>query len=232
MRHLLIVDDDPDIVNLIAIYLQNEGYEVSKAYNGEEALALLNEVNIDLIVLDVMMPKLDGIEVTRRVREKQDLPILMVSAKAEDMDKIMGLMTGADDYMIKPFNPLELVARVKSLLRRSYTFKTSAAPIEEKKEDEIQCGSILIHKARHQVTVEGEVIPLTAKEFDILHLMATNAGRVYSAEDLFEYVWKETYFSSNNTVMVHISNLRDKLERKLGYKIIHTIWGVGYKFEA
>ncbi|NGP45909.1 response regulator transcription factor [Bacillaceae bacterium SIJ1] len=233
MRRLLIVDDDPDIVNLIAIYLQNEGYEVEKAFNGEEAFQVMEAQDVDLVILDVMMPKMDGIEVTRRIREVKDTPILMVSAKAEDMDKILGLMTGADDYMIKPFNPLELIARVKSLLRRSYQYKPNS-PAEEDEDHAhlLQCGPLTINTARHEVTVDGDVVSLTAKEFDILHLMAQHPGRVYSAENLFEHVWKESYYSSNNTVMVHISNLRDKIEKKLGYKMIHTVWGVGYKLET
>lgn len=227
MRHILIVDDDKEIVQLIAIYLQNEGFKVSKAYNGEEALALFDKERIDLVVLDVMMPKIDGMEVCRILREKNHVPILMVSAKSEDLDKISGLMSGADDYLTKPFNPLELTARVKTLIRRAYLYQ------EERQEDEllIKVGSLEVNKTFHAAKVNGRTIPLTAKEFDILYLMASNIGRVFSGEELFELVWKERYYSSNNTVMVHISNLREKLEKELGYKMIKTVWGVGYKIE-
>lgn len=226
MRHILIVDDDKEIVQLIAIYLQNEGYKISRAFNGEEALTLFEKEKIDLIVLDVMMPKVDGMEVCRILREKNHVPILMISAKTEDIDKITGLMSGADDYLTKPFNPLELVARVKTLIRRTYLYQ------EERIEDEIiKVGSLEVNKTFHTVKVNGRSIQLTSKEFAILHILVSNLGRVFSSEELFGLVWKETYFSSNNTVMVHISNLREKLEKEQGYKLIKTIWGVGYKID-
>jgi DNA-binding response OmpR family regulator len=221
------VDDDKEIVQLIAIYLQNEGYKISRAFNGEEALAFFEKEKIDLIVLDVMMPKVDGMEVCRILREKNHVPILMISAKTEDIDKITGLMSGADDYLTKPFNPLELVARVKTLIRRTYLYQ------EERVEDEIiKVGSLEVNKTFHTAKVSGRSIPLTSKEFAILHIMVSNLGRVYSSEEIFELVWKDTYYSSNNTVMVHISNLREKLEKELGYKLIKTIWGVGYKIDG
>jgi len=227
LRHILIVDDDKEIVQLIAIYLQNEGYKISKAFNGEEALTMFEKEKIDLIVLDVMMPKVDGLEVCRILRAKHHVPIMMVSAKTEDMDKITGLMSGADDYLTKPFNPLELVARVKTLIRRAYLYQ------EEQSDDEmIKLGSLEVNKTFHTVTVKGCPISLTSKEFAILYIMISNLGRVFSSEEIFELVWKETYYSSNNTVMVHISNLREKLEKELGYKLIKTIWGVGYKIDG
>ncbi|CAH2716947.1 Alkaline phosphatase synthesis transcriptional regulatory protein PhoP [Neobacillus rhizosphaerae] len=227
MRHILIVDDDKEIVQLIAIYLQNEGYKISRAFNGEEALTLFEKEKIDLIVLDVMMPKIDGMEVCRILREKNHVPILMISAKTEDIDKITGLMSGADDYLSKPFNPLELVARVKTLIRRTYLYQ------EERLEDEIiKVGSLEVNKTFHTAKVSRHSIPLTSKEFAILYIMVSNLGRVFSSEEIFELVWKETYYSSNNTVMVHISNLREKLEKDLGYKLIKTIWGVGYKIDG
>jgi len=227
LRHILIVDDDKEIVQLIAIYLQNEGYKISKAFNGEEALTMFEKEKIDLIVLDVMMPKVDGLEVCRILRAKHHVPIMMVSAKTEDMDKITGLMSGADDYLTKPFNPLELVARVKTLIRRAYLYQ------EEQSDDEmIKLGSLEVNKTFHTVTVNGCPISLTSKEFAILYIMISNLGRVFSSEEIFELVWKETYYSSNNTVMVHISNLREKLEKELGYKLIKTIWGVGYKIDG
>lgn len=181
------------------------------------------------MILDIMMPKRNGLEVCQEVRENNTVPILMLSAKAEDMDKILGLMTGADDYMIKPFNPLELVARVKALLRRS-SFQNATS---QKNEDGIiHIRSVEIHKHNHTVKVNGEYIKLTSIEFDILYLLASNTGRVFSSEEIFERVWNEDGYGSNKTVMVHISNLRDKLETVMnGEKFIHTVWGVGYKIE-
>ena len=228
-RRLLIVDDDREIAGLIDIYLRNEGYATDQAHDGAEALAKLEEEAYDLVVLDVMMPGMDGITACRRIREKREIPILMVSAKAEDMDKILGLMTGADDYMIKPFNPLELVARVKSLLRRSYQYSRPASGADE---NIIVAGPLRIDKQSHSVEAGGKPIRLTSTEFGILSLLAGHPGRVFSAEEIFQHVWKEKYFESNNTVMVHISKLRDKLEQESGDKLIATVWGVGYKFET
>lgn len=227
-KHILIVDDDKEIANLIEIYLANEGYQVTKAYNGLEALDVLAERSVQLIILDVMMPKLDGMEVCRQIRSKQNIPILMLSAKGEDMDKILGLTTGADDYMVKPFNPLELLARVKSLFRRSFELNPNSAANEET----ITIHSVQINKSTHTVTIEGRKVNLTSIEFDILYLLASNPGRVFSAEEIFERVWKEKYYQSHNTVMVHISKLRDKLESGPGEsKLIQTVWGVGYKID-
>ena len=228
---ILIVDDDREIADLIEIYLRNDGYETVKAYDGEEALRLLSEAEtpIHLVTLDVMMPKLDGMAVCRAVRERGNVPILMISAKAEDTDKVLGLLTGADDYLVKPFNPLELSARVKSLLRRAYRMQTDAAP---EGEGVIRIGSLKINKLTHRAEVDGRPMKLTGTEFGILHLLASNRGRVFSAEEIFRHVWKEKYFDSNNTVMVHISHLRDKLEQETGDKMITTVWGVGYKIEG
>jgi DNA-binding response OmpR family regulator len=230
-RRILIVDDDRDIANLIAIYLKNESFETVLAHDGSEALDKLQEQEFHLIVLDVMMPKLDGMEVCRRVRETGAIPILMVSAKAEDMDKILGLMTGADDYVVKPFNPLELVVRVKTLLRRAYQYAQPAGPKAEE-EGILKISELIINKSTHSAEVDGRNIHLTSTEFGILFLLASNPGRVFSAEDIFQQVWKEKYFESNNTVMVHISKLREKLEHELGRKLITTVWGVGYKIEV
>ncbi|OZB97682.1 response regulator transcription factor [Paenibacillus sp. XY044] len=229
MRNIMVVDDDKEIANLISIYLQNEGFHVICAYHGEEALELLNQHPVDLIVLDVMMPKLNGLEVCRQVRENEStIPILMLSAKTEDMDKILGLMTGADDYMIKPFNPLELTVRVKTLLRRSFQYNEP----KEQTDSTLRIHDVEINRTSHKVTARGTDVQLTGREFDILHLLASHPGRVFSAEEIFQRVWKEKYYVSNNTVMVHISNLRDKLEKELGYKLIQTMWGVGYKIDA
>jgi DNA-binding response OmpR family regulator len=227
---ILIVDDDLEIAQLIKIYLTNEGYQVLIANNGREALDVIAKESIQLIILDVMMPEMDGLEVVRAVRAEHGIPILMLSAKAEDMDKIMGLTTGADDYMVKPFNALELIARVKSLLRRSIYLNAQIQPVQDA--EEIQIDSLNISKKAHTVTVDGRNVYLTSTEFDILYLLASHLGQVFSAEAIFEAVWKDKFLESNNTVMVHISKLRDKLESELGgVKLIQTVWGVGYKID-
>ncbi|MDF2036924.1 response regulator transcription factor [Cytobacillus oceanisediminis] len=226
MTRILIVDDDRQIADLIEVYLKNDGYMIGKAGDGMEALKSLEQAPPDLIILDIMMPKMDGLEFCKYVRKNNQVPILMVSAKAEDMDKIMGLVTGADDYMIKPFNPLELTARVKALLRRA-NYKTTG-----KDDDVLYIESLAIDKRSHGITAEGSEIKLTAREFEILYLLAKNRGRVYASEEIFEKVWNEPGEGSNKTVMVHISNLREKLEAALpGESIIQTVWGVGYKIE-
>ncbi|MGL5694960.1 MAG: response regulator transcription factor [Peptostreptococcaceae bacterium] len=223
---ILVVDDEKDIRDLLEIYLKNDGYDVIKASDGNEAIKIMNNQNIDLLVLDIMMPGMSGLEVCKIIRENKNTPILMLSAKSEDIDKIQGIMTGADDYMTKPFNPLELTVRVKALLRRAYYFnKTNDNNI-------IRIGELSIDKQKHMVCVEDEQLNFTAREFDILYLLASNRGRVFSTEEIFEKVWKETYYQSNNTVMVHMSRIREKIEKHLkGEKIIHTVWGVGYKIE-
>ncbi|MDR6550920.1 response regulator transcription factor [Paenibacillus qinlingensis] len=228
MKTILIVDDDKEIANLVSIYMLNEGFKIVLAYNGEQALIALEENAVSLIILDVMMPGIDGMEVCRKVRENRTIPILMLSAKTQDMDKVLGLITGADDYMIKPFNPLELAARVKSLLRRSFQYNT--VPNRDA-EHVLKIQALEINKANHKVTADGRDIPLTNREFEILYLLAVHPGRVFGAEEIFQLIWQENYYFSNNTVMVHISNLRDKLEKELGYKLIQTVWGVGYKIE-
>ena len=223
---ILVVDDEKEIRNLIEIYLKNEGYEVIKAKDGKEAIDILKNKNIQLMILDIMMPKMDGMEVCKIIRQSMNIPILMLSAKSEDMDKIQGLMTGADDYMTKPFNPLELSVRVKALLRRAYYFNSY------NKEDIITIENLVIDKSKHIVKVEDNEIPLTSTEFDILYLLASNRGKVFSSEEIFKKVWREDYYQSNNTVMVHMSRIREKLEKHInGNKIIHTVWGVGYKIE-
>ncbi|MFS0837690.1 response regulator transcription factor [Paenibacillus sp. 1P03SA] len=228
-KHILIVDDDDKIAQLIEIYLQNEGYTVYKADNGLTALEIMAEQTVHLVILDIMMPGMDGLQVCMKIREKQMTPILMISAKDGDLDKITGLMTGADDYVVKPFNPLELIARVKSLLRRAYFQAQASVPAEE---HTTRIGSLLIDKQTHTVTANGRLVKLTPIEFGILSLLATHPGRVFSSEEIFEKIWKEKYFESTNSVTVHISRLRDKLEKETeGEKLIHTIWGVGYKLE-
>lgn len=233
-RRILIVDDEREIAELIGIYLKNEGFVTEMAFDGEQALEAWERQPFDLVILDIMMPRMDGLEVCRRLRKDHHVPILMVSAKTQDMDKIMGLMTGADDYMSKPFNPLELLARVRSLLRRSYQYskQDSAENREAGENRELRLGQLRIDKLSHSADVDGRLLHLTSTEFGILHLLASQPGRVFSAEDIFQQVWKEKYFESNNTVMVHISKLRDKLEKELGEKLIVTVWGVGYKIEG
>lgn len=226
---ILVVDDDKEIVELLSIYIKNEGYEVEKAYNGKEALLKLRTVSdIDMMILDVMMPELDGISVVKEVREASSLPILMLSAKTADMDKIKGLVTGADDYVAKPFNPLEVMARVKSLLRRSQ-YQT-----EQETADKLTIGPLIIEKNSHEVTtLTGNAIQLTALEFGILYLLASHPNRVFSADEIFERVWQQESIVSAKTVMVHVSHLRDKIEEATeGEKVIQTVWGVGYKIEA
>ncbi|WP_194189771.1 response regulator transcription factor [Clostridium chrysemydis] len=226
MNNILVVDDEKEIREIISINLKNEGYNVLQAKDGVEALVLFENFDINLVILDIMMPKLDGIGVCRKIRESSNVPILMLSAKSENMDKIEGLLTGADDYIVKPFDSLELLVRIKALLRRAYFFNTSVD------RDIIQVESLIIDKGKHNVTSNGEEINLTSREFEILYLLYSNRGRVFSTEEIFERVWKEDYFQSNNTVMVHMSRLRDKLNKATkGEKIIHTVWGVGYKVE-
>ena len=226
---ILVVDDDKEIVQLLEIYVRNEGYEPVAAYNGKEALTKLNTTpGIGLVILDIMMPEMDGIEVIKQVRKDSSIPILVLSAKTADMDKIQGLITGADDYVTKPFNPLEVMARVRSLLRRSSGNVTNDQP------DILNVGPLQINKDSHEVkTLDGKTIQLTALEFGILYLLASHPNRVFSADDIFERVWQQESFVSAKTVMVHVSHLRDKIEAATGgEKVIETVWGVGYKVEA
>lgn len=226
---ILIVDDDKDIVELLSIYVKNEGYDVEKAYNGKEEITKINtNPDIDLMILDVMMPQLDGMAVVRAVRKDSQIPILMLSAKTDDLDKIQGLVQGADDYVTKPFNPLEVMARVKSLLRRSQH------EVKNNEPDQIEVGSLIIKKDSHEVeTVNGKEISLTALEFGILYLLASHPNRVFSADEIFERVWQQESVVSAKTVMVHVSHLRDKIEEATGgEKVIQTVWGVGYKIES
>lgn len=226
---ILIVDDDKDIVELLSIYVKNEGYDVEKAYNGKEAITKINtNPDIDLMILDVMMPQLDGMAVVRAVRKDSQIPILMLSAETDDLDKIQCLVQGADDYVTKPFNPLEVMARVKSLLRRSQH------EVKNNEPDQIEVGSLIIKKDSHEVeTVNGKEISLTALEFGILYLLASHPNRVFSADEIFERVWQQESVVSAKTVMVHVSHLRDKIEEATGgEKVIQTVWGVGYKIES
>lgn len=226
---ILVVDDDKEIVELLNIYLKNEGYEPIDAYSGKEALTKLStNPNIDLMILDIMMPHMSGIDVIKEVRKDSDIPIIVVSAKTGDMDKIQGLITGADDYVSKPFNPLEVMARVRSLLRRSQKKVTSDKP------DVLEIGPLVINRDSHEVkTLAGKDIQLTALEFGILYLLASHPNRVFSADEIFERVWQQESVVSAKTVMVHVSHLRDKIQKVTdGEEVIQTVWGVGYKVEA
>ncbi len=227
---ILVIDDDTAIQDLIEIYLRNEGFQVLKAGNGLEALDILAKVKVHLAILDIMMPKLDGIQACLKIREQNELPIIMLSAKVEDLDKIHGLSVGADDYLTKPFNPLELVARVKSQLRRYLHYQH---PVQSSaKEDVLKIGNMIINTITHQVLINKIEVKLTPKEFAILELLARHRGMVFSRERIYEIVWNEAILESENTVMVHIRNIREKIEenpRKPHY--LKNVWGVGYKIE-
>ncbi|MBB6716509.1 response regulator transcription factor [Clostridium gasigenes] len=234
-ERILIVDDEKEIRDLIEIYLKSEGYKTIKAENGEEALDILKTEEVDLIILDIMMPKLNGIEACLKIREEREMPIIMLSAKSEDLDKILGLNTGADDYLTKPFNPLELIARIKSQLRRYKRFNAKNEIIDnESKEakDIIEIDDLGINLETHEVWKDEVLIKLTPTEFDILVVLAQNRGKVFSIENIYNSVWKQEFMKSDNTVMVHIRKVREKIEddpRKP--KFIKTVWGVGYKIE-
>ena len=226
--NILVCDDDREIVEAIDIYLQQEGYHVIKAYDGEEALELLQENEVHLLILDVMMPKLDGIRATLKIREKSSIPIIILSAKTEDSDKILGLNIGADDYMAKPFNPLELVARVKSQLRR-YTQLGNAT---ETGDSVYEVGGLRINDDLKEVTVDGEPVRLTPIEYNILLLLVKNQGKVYSINQIYESIWNEDDIGADNTVAVHIRHIREKIEiNPKEPQYLKVVWGVGYKIE-
>ncbi|OCT16371.1 DNA-binding response regulator [Paenibacillus pectinilyticus] len=223
---ILIADDEVEIADLIALHLEKEGYHLIKVSDGKEAIQSVQSYPIDLAILDIMMPKLDGYEVTRQIRERYHMPIIFLSAKSSDLDKITGLVMGADDYMTKPFNPMELVARVNAQLRRSKQLNQSAAG----NKSALEAGGLTIDPDQRTVTLYGKPIELTPKEFDILYLLASHAKKVFSAEHIFQQVWGEAYYESGNTVMVHIRTLRKKLGDD--NKLIKTVWGVGYTFNG
>ncbi|AJQ57579.1 DNA-binding response regulator [Bacillus thuringiensis] len=227
---ILIADDDLKIAELIEIHLKKEGYQVVKATDGEDAIEIIQSQAIDLVVLDIMMPKMDGYEVTRQIRTKQNMPIIFLSAKTSDFDKVTGLVLGADDYMTKPFTPIELVARVNAQLRRFLTL--NQPKVEET--SVLEAGGVVIDFEKRTVHVYGERIDLTPKEFEILYLLASHPKKVYSLENIFQQIWTNDYYDdNNNTVTVHIRTLRKKLgEDKRKNKLIKTIWGVGYTFNG
>ncbi|MEK0224391.1 response regulator transcription factor [Bacillus proteolyticus] len=227
---ILIADDEAEIAELIGIHLEKEGYHVVKAADGEEAIRVIQSQPIDLVILDIMMPKMDGYEVTRQIRMKHHMPIIFLSSKTSDFDKFTGLILGADDYMTKPFTPIELVARVNAQLRRFLTL--NQLKVEENK-SVLEVGGVVIDPERRTVNVYGENIELTPKEFDILCLLASQPKKVYSVENIFQQVWADDYFEDGNTVIVHIRTLRKKIrEDKRKNKLIKTIWGVGYTFNG
>ena len=229
--NILVVDDEQEIADLVEIYLVSDGYKVFKASNAQDGLAILDKEDIHLVLLDIMMPGMNGLEMCKKIRETNNIPIIMLRAKSTDLDKILGLGTGADDYVVKPFNPLELTARVKSQLRR-YTQLNPNSNVHESSKNEISIRGLTINKDNHKVTVYDEEIKLTPIEFDILYLLASNAGKVFSTDEIFEKVWNEKVYEANNTVMVHIRRLRGKMkEDERQDKIITTVWGVGYKIE-
>ncbi|MFD0616063.1 MULTISPECIES: response regulator transcription factor [Paenibacillus] len=226
---ILLVDDEKEIIKLIEVYLKNEGYVLYSAANGLEALDILRSHPVDLIILDVMMPKMDGIQACMKIREENNTPIIMLSAKSQDIDKISGLSIGADDYVTKPFNPLELVARVKSQIRRYKLLNYRSKPAE----NEIVIDDLVINTATHTVTVEDQEVKLTPREFDILKLLAFNQGIVLSMDKIYEEVWNEPFMESKNTVMVHIRKLREKIEKDAQHPaFIKTVWGIGYKMKS
>lgn len=225
---ILMVDDETEIIKLMDIYVKNEGYTLLKASNGLEALEILKSHKVDLIILDVMMPKMDGIQACMKIREENNTPIIMLSAKSQEIDKIAGLSIGADDYVTKPFSPLELIARIKSQLRRYNQLGTKTT----QNENEIQIDDLIINVASHRVTVGGQEVKLTPREFALLHTLAVNRGLVLSMDKLYVEVWNEPFMESKNTVMVHIRKLREKIEKDPQRpEYIKTVWGIGYKIE-
>lgn len=228
MYNILVCDDDREIVEAIEIYLSKEGYNVIKAYDGMEAIELLKKNDIQLLLIDVMMPKLDGLRATLKIRENSGIPIIILSAKSEDNDKIIGLDVGADDYITKPFNPLELTARVKSQLRRYTKLGTMAEP----KKNVYVVGGLEVDDESKEVTVDGEPVKLTPYEYNILLLLVKNPGRVFTIDQIYENVWNEEAIAADNTVAVHIRHIREKIEiNPKDPRYLKVVWGIGYKIE-
>lgn len=228
MINILVCDDDKAIVDAITIYLEQEGFHIYKAYDGEEAIKMLNTNEIHLLVIDIMMPRLDGIHATLKIRENSSIPIIILSAKSEDADKILGLNIGADDYVTKPFNPLELVARVKSHLRRY----TKLGNILEDNAQIYSAGGLIINDETKEITVDEELVKLTPIEYNILLLLVKNQGRVFSIDQIYENIWNEEAIGADNTVAVHIRHIREKIEiNPKEPRYLKVVWGVGYKIE-
>lgn len=228
MYNILVCDDDREIVEAIEIYLSKEGYNVIKAYDGLEAIEILKKEDVQLLLIDVMMPKLDGLRATLKIREKSGIPIIILSAKSEDSDKVIGLDVGADDYITKPFNPLELIARVKSQLRRY----TKLGTIAGQKSNVYTVGGLEVNDDSKEVTVDGESVKLTPYEYKILLLLVKNQGRVFTIKQIYENVWEEEAIAADNTVAVHIRHIREKIEiNPKEPRYLKVVWGVGYKIE-
>ena len=228
MATILVCDDDKDIVEAISIYLEQEGHQILKAYDGQQALLVLQKNEVDLLIIDVMMPKLDGIRATLKIREYSSIPIIILSAKSEDTDKILGLNIGADDYICKPFNPLELVARVKSNLRRY----TSLGSLTGENKAIYQVGGLILNDDTKQVTVDDEPVKMTPIEYNILLLLMKNQGRVFSINQIYESIWNEDAIGADNTVAVHIRHIREKIEiNPKEPRYLKVVWGVGYKID-
>lgn len=231
---ILVVDDEKEIADLVELYLKNEGYIIYKFYTGKEALNCIRSEKLDLAVLDVMIPDINGFTICQKIRESFHYPVIMLTAKVEDMDKIAGLTIGADDYITKPFNPLEMVARVKAQLRRYTRYNTldTAEEVHGAHTNEYDFSGLVINKDTHKCTLYENTLPLTPIEFSILWYLCENKGKVVSSEELFEAVWGEKFLDNNNTVMAHIARLREKMkEPSRNPKIIKTVWGVGYQIE-
>ncbi|MDD2973349.1 MAG: response regulator transcription factor [Lachnospiraceae bacterium] len=228
MTNILVCDDDKEIVDAIAIYLEQEGYHILKAYDGEEAIQILKDEDVQLLIIDIMMPRLDGIHATLKIREYSSIPIIILSAKSEDADKILGLNIGADDYVSKPFNPLELVARVKSHLRRY----TKLGNIQEDNMQIYRVGGLMMNDETKEVQVDEEFVKLTPIEYNILLLLVKNQGRVFSIDQIYENIWNEEAIGADNTVAVHIRHIREKIEiNPKEPRYLKVVWGVGYKIE-
>ncbi|MCH5206312.1 MAG: VanR-ABDEGLN family response regulator transcription factor [Oscillospiraceae bacterium] len=227
--NILVVDDEKEIADLLEVYLKNEGYEVFKFYSGEEALSCIENTALDLAILDVMLPDIDGFRICQKIRESFFFPVIMLTAKVEDGDKIMGLTIGADDYITKPFNPLEVVARVKTQLRRYTSYNN---PNKNEEQNEFDIRGLIINRENHKCFLFGKELQLTPTEFSILWYLCEHRGAVVPSEELFEAVWGEKFLNSNNTVMAHIGRLREKMnEPAKNPKFIKTVWGVGYTVE-
>ena len=229
MYNILVCDDDKEIVNAIEIYLSKEGYNILKSYNGKEALKIIEKTEVHLIILDIMMPEMDGMTVANKVRQTKGVPIIMLSAKSEDYDKVAGLNNGADDYVTKPFNPIELIARVNSQIRRY----TSLGSLKKNEDDNIyQTGDLIINDETKQVVVEGKEIKLTPTEYNILKFLTKNKGKVYSINKIYESVWEDEAYGAENIIAVHIRHIREKIEiNPKEPKYLKVIWGIGYKIE-
>ena len=231
---ILVVDDEREISDLVELYLQNENYEVFKFYSAKEALAFIASTELDLAILDIMLPEINGFDLCKKLRQQYTYPIIMLTAKDEETDQITGLTLGADDYITKPFRPLELVARVKAQLRRYKRYNSTQVPVQDSSAEVILHSGLELNIGTHDCFLNGKPLPLTPTEFSILHILLKRKGKVVSSEELFHEIWKDEYYSkSNNTITVHIRHLREKLGDTIDNpKYIKTVWGVGYKIET